>query len=123
MASPDSPFQRMIFDQENDEILFQVNSELEDILFMTYVPEGFIINTFEKGPRVLYLYESDNIIELPDIGYGTYFDILPGGNVLYSKVIGDSALQIFHYNPQSNETQLLIENILGVPIVTIRPVS
>ena len=118
-TSPPHSFQRMMFDREHDEVLFYVDSELEDPLFMTYVREGFIINTMESGPRVMYRYADESIVELPDIVNGTYFDILPNGNVLYSRVTGDSQTRVFRYSPHDNETQLLIEDVLSVHVVDI----
>lgn len=109
-----------MFDQERDEVLVYVDSELEDPLFMTYVREGFIINTMERGPRVMYRYNDESLVDLPDIGYGTYFDILPNGNVLYSRVTGESKTQVFRYSPYNNETLLLIEDVLSVPVLDLQ---
>lgn len=122
MADTESypPSQRYILDLENGSTLFQVDEELEDPLYMAYLYEGFIVNTLERGPRMLYCYSDETITELLDIGYETYFEILPDCDVLYELVTGANETQIYRYSPQTNETLLLIEDVLRVPAVDFR---
>jgi hypothetical protein len=107
--------QRMVIDWETQEIVVTLDANLEDSVYMTYVREGFFVNSLNYGRRVMYHYADQTALELPDIGYGHYFDMLSDGSVLYSTTTGASADQIFRYFPQNNATILLIDDMLNLP--------
>jgi hypothetical protein len=66
----------------------------------------------------MYRYATQDVINLPDIGYGDYFDILPDRSVLY-RIASTQAEQIYRYNPQTNETLLLIENVFEIGAIDV----
>jgi len=113
------PPKRMIIDIEHNEIIFTLPQDFENIAYMTFDQEGFIINTLGRGSRILYWYSTGEIVTLPDIETGEYYDILPDGNTLYSQVTGQAETQLYRYNPQTNEAQLLLEEVLTIPIIDL----
>jgi hypothetical protein len=110
--------QRKIVDNETHQVIVALPEELENSVYMTYVSEGFIVNTLNRGNRIMYRYATQDVINLPDIGYGDYFDILPDRSVLY-RIASTQAEQIYRYNPQTNETLLLIENVFEIGAVDV----
>lgn len=113
--------QRRLMDMETLEAIVTLPEEIQNSVYMMYLNEGFIINTLESGSRLMYRYADESITELPDIGNGEYFDILPDGDVLYSVVTDYSKSQLVRYSPQTDETRLLIEDVLHVAAVDAQP--
>jgi hypothetical protein len=83
-----------------------------------FVENGFIgVDPWGSGPGLagttyVYSFLDDAAYQLPNYGFGVYFEILPNGEFLYAQLEESDKLHkgIYRYNDQNDTFTLLVPN-------------
>jgi hypothetical protein len=109
-----TPTQYRAWDLVNQEMVLEFPVYEGNPLYMVYDSEGFITQLRDAGDEIfLYRYADEAAFDLPNAAGNSYFDILPGGDVLYM-VFENQQYSIYRYNPDNGSSVLLVEDALTI---------